>query len=415
MRQDFLESTRYAQEVRDRLVTTHRMLDVIEPRALREAREALERDRALLDAVTRSLPHPAFLSDLRESVVRPDRLLDSGAARFAADALAAARMSADATAGLRTGALAGAYHVGALGNAFQRLELERSLERGASAALAREYAIMDTWAREASALRSVLAAVTDPTTGAAGWVSAEGLSAAGARRLVRGVDRLTRSAGAVWEQFAAAPAAFAALPELVRDAPTLQVYTAARGVSALVGIGTEDVAHEGEARDDASERATVDLGRRPADVGDLAARLDAVGPGLAAAYRGAMRSVRERGDDYARHTAISLRELLEALLTRLAPDVDVCAWHGPDVARSELYDGSGKMKRAARLKYLYRGVGNGAYARHVEDEVKLIQQTFLALNDGAHGMPVALNDEQVAWLVARVNGQLLMILAVAGR
>jgi hypothetical protein len=51
----------------------------------------------------------------------------------------------------------------------------------------------------------------------------------------------------------------------------------------------------------------------------------------------------------------------------------------------------------------------------VVDERSLIQQTFYALNDGTHGMPVSLSAVEVEWLMARVRGHLHTLLAMPRR
>lgn len=339
--------------------------------------------------------------------------------------------------GARHGAL-GAYHIAALTTAYRQYSsvsaaaarlaaqsplgehlrsLGPTLDTGTLARLSSEFAGLMTVAQRTADLQAMLghftaAARADSRGGE--WIP--GLSSA--IDVATRFNRLGAAVGRTWEAMAARTDLHASLQTPIREAPTQLLYSAAR-VTALVvqrAGALEDVADAiGAAVGPEDDSAASEHAAWLAGAGDIADRLEAVGRGLGVAFNGAVEALRARRPDYMRHVAVSLRELLDHLLTTLAPDAEVRAWYTehplvPEVPLCE--PGTRKISRAARLAFLFRHA-TAAYAKLMSGDRLHIQSTFYALNDGTHKMPAPFEEAELDLLVMRVTGHLHLLLCVA--
>lgn len=207
---------------------------------------------------------------------------------------------------------------------------------------------------------------------------------------------LASASAAVWT---AAPAPEApvdpALSGWLLEAPVVQTYQASRNLVQFVTVEKSGSLETKEPPSKFQPRT-----------GTLAERLKEVGRQFLTPYFAAQDAILSKREDYIRHAGTSLRELLDALIVHFAPDARVKSW--PPSAKHLK-----QTPRKARLQYLFRHVGAGAYAAFVEADIDLILQTFYALNKAVHSLGEPFTEEEMHILVTRVDGNLLMILEAA--
>lgn len=209
---------------------------------------------------------------------------------------------------------------------------------------------------------------------------------------------LSSLAASVWQEFAAEPTTLQTLPKWLLKAPIVQAHEASRNVVQIVATEAET-----EVEIDAPPATNRD------EFSTLIERLAAIGQEFANTFLGAKEALSAKRHDYVRHVCVSLRELLLQLIDKLAPIEVVRDWpEGAALLRKD-------QTRKARLKYLYREVRSDSYAAFADRDVDSILQTFYALNDGVHILKSPLIDEIMNVLMARVEGQLLLLLTVAKR
>jgi hypothetical protein len=224
------------------------------------------------------------------------------------------------------------------------------------------------------------------------------LSRAHAADLLNVVDRLTAS----YSVLASTPEAFAAMPAWLRDAPVLTTYTATRVAGVAAGLPADVLETE---RDPAGEAAI----RGAAD--HLEMRLAAVGREFAEPYRGALEAMSRRGPDWVRHVSTSLRELLDALIDRLAPVSEMAQWI-PQPTQEEFRDG--KWTRKAQLRYIFRHVRTGGTERMTDNIIDAVLMLFYPQNAGVHTLATPHDTVGMEVMVAFTQGQLSTILTAAG-
>jgi hypothetical protein len=181
------------------------------------------------------------------------------------------------------------------------------------------------------------------------------------------------------------------------EAPIVQTYEASRNIVQLTGLSDES---------EEFEFTETQTSYRPTSE-DVISRLARLGKDFVKPYRSAKDVLNSRRGDYMRHTAVSLRELLDKLLRELAPDSQISQW--PESL--ELL--KNRQDRKARLRFIFRQVLGGEYALFAEKDVDLIAQTFIALNKAVHSLEEPFLDSELRILVARVDGHLSMLLEAA--
>lgn len=195
--------------------------------------------------------------------------------------------------------------------------------------------------------------------------------------------------------------AFNNLPRWLQLAPSVEQYAAGRAFA--IAAGTEpDVLRQSI---DTEAEETLAL------VGDeLEARLASLYPPFVEPYRGAYAAISDRRADWPRHVATSLRELVDHILKRLAPDAELQLYF-PDAGE---YFQNGEFTRKGQLKYIFRNVAVGEYEIMAGKDIDLTLATFYPANAAVHTIVSPLTPEQVMVFWRRVQGCLSTVLQAAG-
>jgi len=136
--------------------------------------------------------------------------------------------------------------------------------------------------------------------------------------------------------------------------------------------------------------------------------LMAFDPSLPPLLAGAYESLCGDNPDRVRHVAVSLRELFNHVLHRLAPDEQVQEW-----ARDRgLVDG-GRPTRRARLLYICRSMECDALSKFLEQDAQSTLALMNALNSGTHAVTSRLTCGQLRALVLRMESLLVFLLQIA--
>src|SRR5207249_457412 len=134
-------------------------------------------------------------------------------------------------------------------------------------------------------------------------------------------------------------ALFDKLPHWLQHAPSIEQYTAARAFAVVAGSGPEVL------RESVDPEAEAVLQR----VGDeLETRLASLDAAFVQPYRGAHAALTDRRPDWQRHVATSLRELVDHLLRRLAPDGELATFFANP---GDLFQ-NGEFTRKAQLRFI---------------------------------------------------------------
>jgi hypothetical protein len=136
--------------------------------------------------------------------------------------------------------------------------------------------------------------------------------------------------------------------------------------------------------------------------------LVAFDPSLQPLLAGAHESLRDDNPDRVRHVTVSLRELLNHVLHRLAPDEQVQEW-----ARDRGLVDVGRPTRRARLLYICRSMECDALGKFLEQDAQSTLALMNALNSGTHVVTSQLTCGQLRALVLRMESLLVFLLQIA--
>lgn len=207
--------------------------------------------------------------------------------------------------------------------------------------------------------------------------------------------RLRKSGAEVYDAFAREPASMLRISDWILQAPAITPYRASLSVAVMGRAKLPDLLGEAELD------AAVDDGG-----GAIERRLRTVSPALLVPYRGAIAALEVQGPDWARHFGVSVRTLVGELILKLAPDKLVDAF----LPNAASYKEDGEFTRRARLKYIFRDVAHGAYARLADENIDMILATFFPAQTAVHELLPALDSKQARVFVRHMEGCLLMIL-----
>jgi Predicted pPIWI-associating nuclease len=144
---------------------------------------------------------------------------------------------------------------------------------------------------------------------------------------------------------------------------------------------------------------------------DLARLISEFDPKLLKPIRGAREALQNRGPDYERHTATSLREAFTYVLHNMAPDDRIRAW---STSRAD-FDEKDKPTRSGRLRYICRDV-NATFGGFLTANVELVGQFIGEFHRATHGVDIRITHEQLITMQVRMEGLIrLMLLAGLGR
>ena len=133
-----------------------------------------------------------------------------------------------------------------------------------------------------------------------------------------------------------------------------------------------------------------------------------INPDLLNLLQGARKALHTNNPDRARHVTGSLRELMRHTLHELAPDDKIKAWN----TNPDYYYDKDKPTRRARLLYICREIDSGPLSEFVDKEVSSILALIKELSNEVHAIPCRLTDQQLQWLVNRIESLLLSLLCL---
>jgi len=212
---------------------------------------------------------------------------------------------------------------------------------------------------------------------------------------------LSLAANGVHEQFAQIPHVADLLPRWLLQAPTLEPYLATRALAIAEHATSEVLDREEDAEAESIIRSVGD---------ELEARLLGVGQEFLEPYRGAFVALQSQHPDWCRHVSVSVRELMDKLIGRLAPDEDLGTYF-PNPTIEQIKDG--KFTRRAQLQFIFRTVAVQAYAKMAEKDIDLVLATFYPANEGVHSLIPPLTEEQVWVFWRRIQGCVSTVLQAA--
>jgi hypothetical protein len=212
---------------------------------------------------------------------------------------------------------------------------------------------------------------------------------------------LSARATAVYEEMAKSPSLMTQLPSWLVQAPAIVPYSAAIVVAIEAGSPTAAIARHSDVTADGILRSVGD---------ELEQRLLVVGAEFVELYRGAFAALQLQGPDWRRHVCTSVRELVDHLIRRLAPDADLDNHYSqPDVHKE-----NGVYTRRARLTFIFREIAIHSYVQMAEKDIDMTLATFFPTNATVHSLVAPLSAQQVMVFWRRVQGCVSTVLQAAG-
>ncbi len=174
---------------------------------------------------------------------------------------------------------------------------------------------------------------------------------------------------------------------------------------------------EGEVANSAAAlTALVEEPDQAPDVDDLKAtvigtELRTVEPELEDRWSGALYSLDPDNPDAARHFCTSAREMLDRLLSRVAPDEDVVEAN-PDYPKTP----DGDVSRRARIWHCLASSGrpDESFVDFVDEDIENVIDLFREFNSGTHGNAGKFSITQLVALKQRVEDAILFVCQIAG-
>lgn len=185
----------------------------------------------------------------------------------------------------------------------------------------------------------------------------------------------------------------ARLPDELRDLSEGEVANSAAALSALVEEGASV-----ETEDELKKTVIGD------ELGD-------VDPDLDARWKGALYALDPRNPDAARHFCTSAREMLDRLLSKLAPDPEVIAAN-PDYPKTP----DGDVSRRARIWHCLAesGYSDESFVDFVDDDIENVIDLFREFNSGTHGDAGKFSIGQLVALKQRAEDAIVFVCRIAG-
>jgi hypothetical protein len=160
------------------------------------------------------------------------------------------------------------------------------------------------------------------------------------------------------------------------------------------------------AADDSVREERTEIDRATSD--DLRSRLARLDPEFVHLLDGARASLDSKNPDRARHTCVSLRELLGHVLRRVASDDEIRSW-----SQDPRHYHNDSPTRQARLLYVYRTLEIRPLRNFVRWDVKAATELIDVLSNETHVVAQEVDDACLEILLSRVEGILLLVLKVA--
>ena len=167
------------------------------------------------------------------------------------------------------------------------------------------------------------------------------------------------------------------------------------------------ISEEADAEQDSSEVQSV-VAEVEEEVSICVALLRQVDPALVGAYAGARDALHGPNPDRARHILISLRELWNHLLRRIAPDKQVLEWIPKD---DKSLRHEGRPTRKARILYVCRDLNHDPLTDFVVHDTRALV-ALVGFFDRVHQLEPKLSDQQLSALLLRTDSWLAYILQI---
>ncbi|MHC4546749.1 MAG: pPIWI-associating nuclease domain-containing protein [Planctomycetota bacterium] len=184
-------------------------------------------------------------------------------------------------------------------------------------------------------------------------------------------------------------------------APTVEPYAAMRATAVLSGFNDETL---DQLSVDSTDKLLEELGD------ELESRLHTLNPKFAEVYQEGIEVMELGKRGWIRHAGVSFRTLFDHLLRYLAPNSDLSSFF--ENPESNMING--EFSRNARLRYIFREVAKGSYAKMAEQDIKLAEATFFPSNDIVHKLTSPLSDKQMRVFCRRIQGSVSVVLEAAG-
>ena len=189
----------------------------------------------------------------------------------------------------------------------------------------------------------------------------------------------------------------AGLPEFVLPAATREILT--------TGYALDTVVVTEEPQEETDTSLAELIGEVEEETSGWESLLQAVDPDLVMPYKGAHQALSGSNPDKARHVLVSLRELWDHLLRRLAPDHKVLTWvpHKTDLVHN------GRPTRKARVLYICRSIAHGPLSDFTVEDTKAFVKLLNFFNR-VHELRGKLTDQELRALVIRSDSWLMYVL-----
>lgn len=193
------------------------------------------------------------------------------------------------------------------------------------------------------------------------------------------------------------------LPVFVLPGATREIYT--------TSFALETLRPRDERDGDETETEIQLVVEAERETSDCIAFLQQFEPGLARPYIGARDALYSKNADRARHILISLRELWDHLLKRLAPDDLVAAWI-PGVPNQKDLLNKGRPTRRAKVLYVCRELNNDPLTDFLIHDTRALMK-LIKLFNRVHELETELTDEQLRAIFLKSDSWLMYILQIS--
>jgi len=129
--------------------------------------------------------------------------------------------------------------------------------------------------------------------------------------------------------------------------------------------------------------------------------------GLLNMWKGAIETYNSNNSDRVRQFTVSIRELFNHLMHRLAPDDQITKW-----TSDESFYHEGKPTRKARLHYICRNISNKPFNKFVEKDIQATIEFISIFQDGTHSIESNFTPQQLVAIKSKAETTLKFLLEI---
>ncbi len=208
---------------------------------------------------------------------------------------------------------------------------------------------------------------------------------------------LTDSYSALIQSFEENELLIPSFPPIISQGPSIEVFTNANTLMALSSTVAEEPLYESRSQTEFELQEEIE-----ASLDELLAALDS---SFRDVWKGAKVALYSDNPDRMRHVVVSLRELVNHVLHRIAPNDEIKMW---TTDHNHFHDG--RPTRAARVLYICRGINNGPFADFISADVKASIECINLFQRGTHELLITFSEHQIKTLVVRTESLLRLLL-----